>query len=596
MNDYFMINIARVSISLSFTCLIATALYAQEVQGVKNQAKRFKPRSDLYNSRNESITSADSINSKFYFLKGIGNKISGNIAAAVENFNECLKYDAHNDAAYYELALARFNARLFPEALAYINKAIGLKPDQIWYLNLQATLYDQKADFVRLAEVYQHMIELEPDKVNYYIARANSQVSSGDNEAAILTLNRIEKRTGTTEDLEFQKQKIFLKMNQPARAISSMQELISSNPADPRYYLLLGEIYRTQNQNDLALKSLQKAISIDSTNGYAQLALSDYYRVAGNKEATFKALKNAFSSDDVDLEQKKRLIIDNYVNIQAGDQHEGTELARIIARNNPEDAQAQAIYAGFLAHNPETTSEGRDAVVALLEKNKSNFNLWANLIISDFNLRDYKAAYKHTGLALTYFPNQAILYWYQGIALNQEGNYKSAILSLKSGLDLAAGQPDLEAQLYQVLGDAYHGANDYQSSDSAYDQSLIRRPDDAGTLNNYAYYLCIRKKNLDRAAAMSMRANLIEPDNSNYEDTLAWIFYNQQEYAKALTTIAIAIKNNTGNNPTLPDHQGDILFKLGKIDQALESWKKARAFGSKDLNLSRKIANRKLYE
>lgn len=571
-------------------------LYAQQSQNGKTGVKRIKPRADLYNTRNESITAADSMNAKFYFLKGIGNKISGNITGAVENFNECLKYDVNNDAAYYELALARFNAQVFPEALLNINRAVLLKPHQIWYLNLQATLYDQKADFVKLAEVYGHMIEIEPDKVNYYIARANSLVSAGDNEGAISTLDLIEKRDGLTEDIEFQKQKIFLKMNQFAKAIQSMQQLINDNPQDPRYYLLLAEIYRTQNQNDLVFKSLQKAIRIDSANGYAQLALSDYYRAIGNKEATFTALKNAFASDDVDTEQKKRLIIDNYVNTQASDQHEGLELARIVSRNNPEDSQAQAIYAGFLAHNPETTREGRDAVQSLIEKNKSNFSLWTNLIISDFNLRVYHDAVKHTAEAISYFPNQVILYLYQGIALNQELKFRAAIESLKTGLTLAEGQADLEAQLYQVLGDAYHGAGENTLSDDSYDKSLNKRPDDAGTLNNYAYYLCVRKKRLDRAEAMSVRANTLEPGNINYEDTLAWIFYSQQEYDKALLVIEKALNNNAGNNATIYDHYGDILYKMGKTAEAVESWKKARAFGSKDLNLSRKIANRKIYE
>lgn len=574
----------------------AAVANAQEIPVGKSYSRRLKPRADLYNSRSESLTSADSINSKFYFLKGIGNKVSGNTEAAVENFNECLRYDTNNDAAYYELALAKFNAQLYAEALVNITRAVGLKPDQIWYLNLEATIYDQKSDYVKLAGVYRHMIQLEPDKLNYYLAEANALVNAGNNEGAVTVLGQAEKNQGILEDLEFQKQKIFLKMNQPVRAVQSMKLLIADNPAEPRYYLLLAEIYRAENQNALVFQALQKAISIDSSNGFAQLALSDYYRTTGDKAGTFRALKSAFSSDEVDIEQKKRLIIDNFVNIHASDQQEGMELARIVALGNPEDAQAQAIYAGFLAHNPETTVKGREAVIQLLQGNKENFSLWANLIISDFNLRDYPGAVKHADEALTYFPNQVILYWYDGIALNLLERYKPAIESLKAGLLLASGQVDLEAQLYQVLGDAYHGEGDNRSSDEAYEESLKRRPDDAGTLNNYAYYLCVRKKNLDKAEVMSQRANLLEPDNSNYEDTLAWILYARESYVQAAVYIAKALIHSNGKSATLYDHQGDILFRTGKTAEAVENWKKAKAFGSKDLNLGRKIANRKIYE
>lgn len=570
---------------------------AQVTPAARNASPRLlKQRTEVYTSSSEPVTDADSINSKFYFLKGIGNKVSGNMDAAVQNFTESLKYDGNNDAACYELALARFNAKAYPEALEFITRAVNLKPGQIWYLNLLATVYDQKNDFSRLAKVYTRMIQLEPDKMNYYLAAANALGNAGDYNGAIAILNEAEKNNEIQEDIEFQKQKIYLKTNQPAKAVQSMQVLIGINPSEPRYYLLLAEIYRSQNQAALVFAALQKAIHADPGNGFAQLALSDYYRALGDKQATFTALKNAFASDDIELEQKKRLIIDNYVTIHTGDQQEGMELARIIALSNPGDVQAQALYAGFLSNNPATTSVGRDAVISQLEQNKENFSLWANLIISDFNLQDYTAAVRHTGEALTYFPNQVILHWYQGIAFNQLKKYKAAIESLNAGLLLGSGQAELEAQLYQVLGDAFHGQGDNRSSDNAYEESLKRRPDDAGTLNNFAYYLCSRKKNLAVAATMSRKANLLEPDNANFEDTLAWILYNEQAYAEALVWIEKALIHSAGNSSTLLDHYGDILFRSGKPEAAVANWKKARAAGSSDLNLGRKIANKKIYE
>lgn len=568
---------------------------AQTLPAVKmNRGQR--PNLDSYHSRLAFIKAADSINCKFYFLKGLGNKISGNTEAAIENFNECLKYDPTNDAAYYELALARVNSQNFAEALLYVNKALSLKPDQIWYLNLLATIYDQKEDFPRLAQVYRHMSALEPDKVNYYLAQANALANAGEYETAIGVLNRAEKVSPSREEMEFQKQKIFLKTGRPERALESMQRLIAENPSEPRYYLLLAQIYQAQNDSVGNYRALKKAISIDSNNGFAQLALSDYYRQRGAKKETFQALKNAFNSEDVDLAQKKQLLNDNYVGNQSSDQHEGLELARLIVRNNPDDAQAQAIYAGFLVHIPENTREGRDAVIKVLEQNKENFGLWASLIVSDLTLRDYLSASTHSTQALSYFPNQSVLYWYQGLSFNQLKNFKRAVVSLKAGLVLANGQTEIEASLFQTLGEAYQGAGDYQRSEQAYEESLKLRPNDAGTLNNYAYYLCMRKKDLSEAAVMAQKALAIEPDNSNYEDTLAWILYKEGKFSQALGWIRKAIAHDSAVNATLRVHQGDILYKMGKTDQAVENWKKAKAFGSKDLNLDKKIANKKIYE
>ena len=585
------------SLAVAIVFLGLVAAKQVNAQGTINRADLYaKQQSITYNSGSLIPSSADSINCKFYFLKGLGNKISGNTDAAIENFNESLKYDARNDAAYYELALANFNTQKYADAIHFIKIAININPKQIWYLNLLATIDDQKSDFQDLASVYKKMVALDPANVNYYLGEAAALTGAGHYQQALGIYSQVEKITGLREDIEFQKQKIYLKTNQASKALESMNELIRVDPIEPKYYLLMAEIYRAQNLPQKVLGALKMAVSIDSTNGYAQLALADYYRSVGDKANTYKALQYAFLSDDIDLEQKKRLIQDNYVNVPANDQHEGMVLAGLIAKSNPEDTQSQALYAAFLTNSPDGSSEARNAIVKILEKNKINFSLWAKLIISDFNIQEYTLAVEHTENALIYFPNQLILYWYDGIALNQLSRYKEAVDKIKQGLALASGQKDMEAQLYQILGDAFHGEGQNHESDEAYDASLIRRPEDAGTLNNYAYYLCLRHKDSDKASDMASKANLIEPENSNYEDTYAWVLYHQHKYDMALHWIEKALAHSTTQSPTLLDHYGDILFKLGKIDEAIENWKKAKAFGSKDLNLNRKISNKKVYE
>jgi predicted negative regulator of RcsB-dependent stress response len=47
------------------------------------------------------------------------------------------------------------------------------------------------------------------------------------------------------------------------------------------------------------------------------------------------------------------------------------------------------------------------------------------------------------------------------------------------------------------------------------------------------------------------------------------------------------------SNPIYYEHMGDILFKLGEEDRALEFWRKAKTLGG-DQNLDKKIANRKI--
>lgn len=49
---------------------------------------------------------------------------------------------------------------------------------------------------------------------------------------------------------------------------------------------------------------------------------------------------------------------------------------------------------------------------------------------------------------------------------------------------------------------------------------LVYKENNIGTLNNYAYYLSVERKNLDKAEEMSYRTVKVEPTNGTYHGYL----------------------------------------------------------------------------
>jgi len=85
------------------------------------------------------------------------------------------------------------------------------------------------------------------------------------------------------------------------------------------------------------------------------------------------------------------------------------------------------------------------------------------------------------------------------------------------------------------------------------------------------------------------------PENPTVLDTYAWVLYAREKYKDARKVIERAI--STGNaNATHFEHYGDILFKLGDINGAVQQWEKARGLNANSEVLNKKIANRKMYE
>jgi Tfp pilus assembly protein PilF len=180
----------------------------------------------------------------------------------------------------------------------------------------------------------------------------------------------------------------------------------------------------------------------------------------------------------------------------------------------------------------------------------------------------------------------------------QKKEYKEAVEYLTIGKDYVFKNPALLAQFYANLGDANHGLKEFEASDSAYEEALKIEPKNIYVLNNYGYYLSLREEKLDRAEELSAYCNELEPDQSNYQDTYAWILYKQGKFIQAKDWLEKALKNGGESNAVILEHLGDSYAKLKDLIKAVEFWNRAKTIndGSTSKFLDQKIADKKLYE
>jgi tetratricopeptide (TPR) repeat protein len=199
-------------------------------------------------------------------------------------------------------------------------------------------------------------------------------------------------------------------------------------------------------------------------------------------------------------------------------------------------------------------------------------------------------------MALELFPNQALFYFFYGVANIQKQKFQEAVDYLTIGKDFVVKNPPLLSQFYANLGDSYYRLKDHKNSDKYYEKALEIEPNNIYVLNNYSYYLSLRNENLERAEKLSAKANEIEPNQPNYEDTYAWILYKQGKYIAAKEWLEKALENGGKSNAVIVEHLGDVHAKLGNIDKALELWNQAKTLGETSEFIDKKIADKQLYE
>jgi tetratricopeptide (TPR) repeat protein len=327
-----------------------------------------------------------------------------------------------------------------------------------------------------------------------------------------------------------------------------------------------------------------------------QLIQAEIFQMEGNKAGQYSEIEAAFANKDLSLEARVQMLMQFFESMKSPEAREvGLKLATLTVEHYPASPHAQGIYGAFL-QDAGQLKEARSAYLKAVEELNDNFRLWSNIIKIDIELQDFGAMAKHSDQALEYFPNHTLFWFYSGMSNLALRKYEEAIEALEQARSLSYGDEELQFNIHAQLGDAYNGMRDYNKSDAAYEQALNLQPDNTHVLNNYSYYLSLRREKLDKAREMSGKIVAKEPNNATYLDTHAWVLYAQGKYKEALPYIEKAIATGTSSG-TILEHYGDILFKLGRKDEALAQWEKARSSGGIDMEqISRKIAEKKLAE
>jgi Tfp pilus assembly protein PilF len=150
--------------------------------------------------------------------------------------------------------------------------------------------------------------------------------------------------------------------------------------------------------------------------------------------------------------------------------------------------------------------------------------------------------------------------------------------------------------VYPILGDAYQALGNNPASDEAFEKALAANPKDDHVLNNYSYFLSIRKEKLALADSLSARLVKDHPKNGTYLDTRAWVLYELKRFAEARVAMEAALKDRENVSATLWEHYGDVLFRLKLVDKALDAWKEALRLDPGRESVDKKIRLRQIPE
>ena len=228
------------------------------------------------------------------------------------------------------------------------------------------------------------------------------------------------------------------------------------------------------------------------------------------------------------------------------------------------------------------------------------------LIDANISAKKYGAAVQLAQQARAESPNDLTLTRLEAQALRLDGRPDQGVAVLEEALKHHVDEPAAYVALAQIYQDASRGPQavrllqdaqakfpsstsiafqlgavfdkqrNFAEAETAFRHVLAREPDNAGALNYLGYMLAERGERLEESVGYLKKALEKEPDNGSFLDSLGWAYFKAGKLDLAEENLRRAAEQLKVNS-VIQEHYGQLLFKVGRFEDAIAAWNRALA-------------------
>lgn len=286
------------------------------------------------------------------------------------------------------------------------------------------------------------------------------------------------------------------------------------------------------------------------------------------------------------------------------------ELAHVVADLRGKSADASfdvGLLLPHLAFAYQELGQHDKAIASFEEAHRlapTDSSIAGYLVEANIAAKKYGAAIEVAKAALVEHPNDLRLTRLEAQALRQSGKTDQGISLLEDAVKKHADEPlayvwlagfysdaDRGPQAVKVLQDAqakfpsdnsiafelgavFDKQKRFADAEAAFRQVLARDPENATALNYLGYMLAERGERLDESVTYLKKALQIEPENGSFLDSLGWAYFKSDKLDLAEDNLRRAA-DQLKTNSVIQEHYGEVLFKLGRYDDAIAAWTRA---------------------
>jgi len=464
----------------------------------------------------------------------------GRIAAGRNNYETALQYYLLALQISTDLDLAK-EALILSEQLQ--NKKVSLKIATLWVEKQPEALIPWK-----LIAYYSLIEELNEHKNGHLASEKNSLQS-------LKAIEQVINLESNTNDLLIFFNRLSLGDNQ-SNVQLLLESLTSTYPNHLALSLARAAIYQQQKNWAKALLLTTEVIKTHPNSELARKLHGNLLLASGEKDKAVEWYKNTLEQypDSNDMHNTLGQLyyeLDRYP--------EAREQFELILNNLPNDSDANYML-GAIYFSEENYQKSRQYLEPLLRyrrhRNAVLFYL-AEIANKDKDLDAAIGLYRQITKS-RYYPTAHMMV---ARLMSQQGREKQALEYLKN---LTPDLNDLDFRYMRAMVAAEMGAMDVTEADLRY--ILVIDPEHTDALNALGYTLADANRNLCEALEMIEKAFSKNPASPAVIDSMGWVLYRLGKLPEALEYLQKAYALDKSNE--IAAHLAEILWQLDKKDKA----------------------------
>ncbi len=496
---------------------------------------------------------------------GLSQLGMGDTQLGLESLQRTFEQNPAATEAGVILAITLLKERRYQQAIPIAEGLLQKAPDNLILKNLLASAYISVGQSDQARELYQQLIELDPQFLPAQINLAKLDRVQGKMQDALPRLERLLQQHPKSALLMLEMARNHEQLGNPEQTLLWLEKALATDSNDTAVGSYLVNIYLQQGELKKALELSQTLSSNNPEDWQATKAVATTLIASNDPSAAQSKLKQLSLQSGYDANQ---LRVTAGLQLKAQDPSGAIYSLSKAIKADPSDIPTRSQYASLLLQ-----SQRMDELEQQLDYLNTNHPsapqtqlLKGDLLATQGKLEDALATYQRV---IEKYPQTATalkihqLY----LATNRADDSIHFLQQWNQSYpqDLAVAE---------VLADGYLHFQQHDLARQEFERLLQQGARTSSVLNNLAK-LYLRAKD-PRALEFAQQAQRLDPENPAISDTLGWILVNQGDLNSGLQQLRNA-SVRSANNPLVLYHIGYTLNQLERYSEARQTLGKALA-------------------